>query len=157
MIGGGWRGARRKNDLHIVFPRCRCPIIVTQMNFQLSSIFPSTQFDSAVPASLSLLLSPFLCLSLHPPCFHPCLLCPFLCSRLRWHTRFRGRSLGETFNREWNSRWNVNETQLAYRCTLFPPLFATAGRNSWLFSARQNSATPDPPAVSLLHLSKNRG
>lgn len=120
---------KRTNDLHIVFLRRRCPIIVTRMKFFplvprrfAIQLPPILVFVFSVLSSPSPLPSaPFLprsmsrsrCLVLHPPT-----LVVSNCAR----ERFRVAAVStETFNREWNSRWNVNETQLDYTTTtLFP-------------------------------------
>lgn len=115
---------KRTNDLHIVFLRRRCPIIVTRMKFELSSC--PAPIRNSTPSHSRF---PFLRLVILPPRFYhaPCPVLDVVSSDARCicncaRERFRVAAVStETFNREWNSRWNVNETQLdCTTTTLFP-------------------------------------
>lgn len=120
---------KRTNDLHIVFLRRCCPIIVTRMKLELSSFLSrGSQFNSTTILVFVLSLPPFLlshCFYQSPSCARHRISFLWLprtrCIRGRACREIPGcRGFGETFNREWNSRWNVNETQLDYTYTLFP-------------------------------------
>lgn len=122
---------KRTNDLHIVFLRRRCPIIVTRMKFELSSC--PAPIRNSTPAHSRFRFLRLVITSPLPPSssFLPRSMSRSRCRVFRSSTlvvsncvreRFRVAAVStETFNREWNSRWNVNETQLDYTTiTLFP-------------------------------------
>lgn len=118
---------KRTNDLHIVFLRRCCPIIVTRMKFELSSC--PAPIRNSTPAHSRFRFLRLVITSPPPPSslFLPRSMFRSRCRVLRPSTlvvsncareRFRVAAVStETFNREWNSRWNVNETQLDYTTT----------------------------------------